>query len=210
MAVFQRLCRRWPLLGSRELGSDVLSIGQGHALMLATQFLHTTCHSRCQHNTNSWDKNCPKICWFPKPLQCMFLGEKYVMLPLWNSQVFRLNMLTSFEVWNTVIFKVIWHSTCTFQITLENYSLHQDRMIFLTRWALGDVAVIFKLIIQNSSLGTHSEIDLRWMPQNFTHDKSSLVQVMVWCHQAASRYLNHCWASLWCHMASLGQNDIED
>ena len=33
---------------------------------------------------------------------------------------------------------------------------------------------------------------LRQMPQNL-NDKSSLVRVMAWCHQATSHYLNHCW-----------------
>ena len=31
------------------------------------------------------------------------------------------------------------------------------------------------------------------MPQNLTDDKSTLVQVMAWCHQATSHYLNQCW-----------------
>ena len=52
---------------------------------------------------------------------------------------------------------------------------------------------IFKLIIQNSSLGSHCEIALRWMPQNLPNEKSALVQVMAWCHQAASHYLSQCW-----------------
>ena len=34
---------------------------------------------------------------------------------------------------------------------------------------------------------------LRWMPQDLTDDKSTLVQVMAWCHQATSHYLNQCW-----------------
>ena len=36
---------------------------------------------------------------------------------------------------------------------------------------------------------------LRWIPRDFTDDKSTLVQVMAWCHQASSHYLNHCWPS---------------
>ena len=35
------------------------------------------------------------------------------------------------------------------------------------------------------------------MPQDLTDDKSTLVQVMAWCHQAASHYLNQCWPSEW-------------
>ena len=31
------------------------------------------------------------------------------------------------------------------------------------------------------------------MPQNLTDDKSTLVQVMAWCRQATSHYLNQCW-----------------
>ena len=31
------------------------------------------------------------------------------------------------------------------------------------------------------------------MPQDLTDDKSTLVQVMAWCRQAASHYLNQCW-----------------
>ena len=34
---------------------------------------------------------------------------------------------------------------------------------------------------------------LRWMPQHLTDDKSTLVQVMAWCRQAPSHYLNQCW-----------------
>ena len=34
---------------------------------------------------------------------------------------------------------------------------------------------------------------LWWMPQDVTDDKSTLVQVMAWCRQATSHYLNQCW-----------------
>ena len=37
------------------------------------------------------------------------------------------------------------------------------------------------------------EIALRWMPLDLTDDKSTLVQVMAWCHQATSHYLSQCW-----------------
>ena len=44
---------------------------------------------------------------------------------------------------------------------------------------LADVAVIlsiiFKLITQNSSLGTYCEIVLSWMPKNAANEKSTLV-----------------------------------
>ena len=34
---------------------------------------------------------------------------------------------------------------------------------------------------------------LSWMPQNFTNEKSTLLQVMDWCHLATSHYLSKCW-----------------
>ena len=37
------------------------------------------------------------------------------------------------------------------------------------------------------------KIALRWMPLDLTGDKSTLVQVMAWCRQATSHYLNQCW-----------------
>ena len=38
------------------------------------------------------------------------------------------------------------------------------------------------------------EIALRWMPIDLTDEKSTLVQVMAWCHEATSHYLSQCWA----------------
>ena len=58
-----------------------------------------------------------------------------------------------------------------------------------TYWPLGN----FESIITNdtaSSLGTHFEIPLKWMPQKLTNEKSTLVQVMAWYRQATSHYLN--------------------
>ena len=54
-------------------------------------------------------------------------------------------------------------------------------------------SIIFKLIIQNSRLDPCSEIALRWMPQDITDDKSILVQIMAWCHEARSHYLSQYW-----------------
>ena len=41
--------------------------------------------------------------------------------------------------------------------------------------------VIFKLTLVNGGWGISYEITLRWMPQDLTDDKSTLVQVMAWC-----------------------------
>ena len=74
-------------------------------------------------------------------------------------------------------------------------------IICLTRCLLGDVAVnlklvTFKLISRIDIWSISCEITLRWIPQHFRNDKSTLVQLMsstAWCHQATSHYLNRCW-----------------
>ena len=53
--------------------------------------------------------------------------------------------------------------------------------------------VIFKLTSRVYILNISCEIALRWMPQDLTGDKSTLVQVMAWCRQATSHYLGQCW-----------------
>ena len=38
-----------------------------------------------------------------------------------------------------------------------------------------------------------SEIAIRWTSLDLSDDKSTLVQVLAWCRQATSHYLNQCW-----------------
>ena len=53
--------------------------------------------------------------------------------------------------------------------------------------------MIFKLSIQNYTLGFYRQSALRWMSHKLIDEKSILVQVMAWCRKAASHYLNQCW-----------------
>ena len=53
--------------------------------------------------------------------------------------------------------------------------------------------IIFKLILWNAGWGTPCEIAFRWMSLDLSEDKSTLVQVMAWCHQVTSHYLSQCW-----------------
>ena len=50
--------------------------------------------------------------------------------------------------------------------------------------------VIFKWILVIDGWGISSEIALTLMSLDFTVDQSTLVEVMVWCHQATSHYLS--------------------
>ena len=53
--------------------------------------------------------------------------------------------------------------------------------------------IIFKLIPWTHISCTTCKIVVRWRPQNSIDDKSTLVQVMAWSHQATSHYLSQCW-----------------
>ena len=56
-------------------------------------------------------------------------------------------------------------------------------------------SVIFKVILWMDILSTSCHMVVRLMPkERLIDDKSTLVQVMVWCHQATSHYLSQCWA----------------
>ena len=54
-------------------------------------------------------------------------------------------------------------------------------------------SVIFKLISVTDARCVSCKIALRWMPLDLNDDKSTLVQVVVWCRQATSHYLSQCW-----------------
>ena len=47
-------------------------------------------------------------------------------------------------------------------------------------------SILFKLVMQNSRWGTHCRLTFRWIPQSLYNKKSTLVQVMAWCHHATS------------------------
>ena len=57
-------------------------------------------------------------------------------------------------------------------------------------------SLIFQIISVIDGWGIFCELAHRWISLNLTNDKSTLVQVMAWCHQATSHYLSQCWPRL--------------
>ena len=57
------------------------------------------------------------------------------------------------------------------------------------------ICVIFKHNLAMDILSISCEIAIRWMLQDLTEGRTSLVQFMAWCPQALSRYLNQCLSS---------------
>ena len=76
-------------------------------------------------------------------------------------------------------------------------TLHGCRMIINSlapgRFDWNFRRALFKQILVIDGWGISCEIGLIWMSLDFTDDQSTLVQVMAWCRQATSHYLNHCW-----------------
>ena len=73
---------------------------------------------------------------------------------------------------------------------------HAQCLLDLTHWPLGDLNfknAIFNLALLVGIFKSSDDDILRWMPQELTDDESTLVQVMAWCRQATSHYLNQCW-----------------
>ena len=70
----------------------------------------------------------------------------------------------------------------------------------LTAWPFGIrgrnfwICVISKHMLQIKFVRTFCDIALRWMLENTYDDKSTLVQVMVWCCQTPNHYLSQCWS----------------
>ena len=91
----------------------------------------------------------------------------------------------------------------------EGYGwVHQVNSLSLERCNNNFQNSFFNFIIQNCKRYTYCEVALRWIPQNLMYEKSALVLVMAWCHQAASHYLNQYCPTLCCHVASLGANGL--
>ena len=63
------------------------------------------------------------------------------------------------------------------------------------RYACNLKLASFKAMSRIDIWSISQEIALRCLPRDLNDDKSTLVQVMAWCRQATSHYLNQCWPS---------------
>ena len=64
----------------------------------------------------------------------------------------------------------------------------------LLKWAITSHQNVWNVItLVNGGWSISYKIALRWMPQDLTDDKSTLVQVLAWWRQATSHYLSQCW-----------------
>ena len=105
-------------------------------------------------------------------LLCFCLSKKYIEISLWH----------------TYILAAAWCKTIT---RLLLFPGHQN----LTHWTLGDVSAIINVQFSNCFFSkSHPVKFLLGERRKPNDDKSTVVQVMAWCHQAASHYLSQCWS----------------
>ena len=99
------------------------------------------------------------------------------------------------HMWNHSVLHASWSSWTSSPLVhwSQNAWCHPNQI--LNSLAPGKFELNFRyLILQIISVidgwRISCELALRWMSLDLTDDKSKLVQVMAWCHQATSHYLS--------------------
>ena len=131
--------------------------------------------------TNSYQWMChrPKIVWKIKPFLCT---SRCTLSKLGQyNACWCLGYL-----WYQVTDRYEKNQVCQhFHVSLYSLAPGRPRCHFKT--------AIFNLVLLIGIFTSSKDNALRWMPRDLTDDKSTLVQVMAWCHQATSHYLSQCW-----------------
>ena len=134
------------------------------------------CHCNVDHAINFQEKSWNEIFGLNRPL---FVG----CLPL--TSMFR----TPKSLHKCLVYIYQWQSMATGSLWNVN-SLAPGRSEFDSEYIIYNLVLLIGIF-----RSSHDDNALRWMPQDLTDDKSTLVQVMAWCHQATSHYLSQCWLS---------------
>ena len=101
--------------------------------------------------------------------------------------------------WGVYVTNLKFHTTTVSSSILQVIDVWDILLwIFITYWLIIPWEIWMRNVIFSLDwlIGiftfSHDNVP-RWMPQGLTDDKSTLVQVMGWCHQAISHYLSQCW-----------------
>ena len=146
-------------------------------------------------SANRWMQyNCTQIC---------IMIEIYI--PQLNSVKCLSDMRIMHLVCTLLCFTVFWYQWIAthdrFTMKPKRYARGSHFVVFCCVWYWSVLAIFFRINWTHESIllivifrSCHDDA-LWWMPQDLTDDKSTLVQVMAWCHQATSHYLSQCWLS---------------
>ena len=103
------------------------------------------------------------------------------------------------HLWN--IFWMVYNSIIGFYLLYDGKhsrkkdtcdKMHSINSLCPGRFDWNFKPVILKLILVRDVWGTSMKLP-QWLSLDLNGDKTKLVQVMAWCHQATSHYLNQYW-----------------
>ena len=109
----------------------------------------------------------------------------YFVLDIWKLQIVGSLMIFLQRIWNFIFkFLYMFHGF--------NWSLGLDFILRSEVYfaMLQVIKISVKDSIQNVDMETCWLTAFKWMPQNLSNQKSTMVQVMAWCHQATSMWVN--------------------
>ena len=104
------------------------------------------------------------------------------------------NKLGIISIYLRVCYVYIFHFSWSF---FNTFTIH-TYIATWTHWLLGRCgydfeSVNFKYDLGIDILSIQINITLEWMPEDHIDGQPTLVQVMAWCRQATSHYLNQYW-----------------
>ena len=125
-------------------------------------------------------------------MACRLIGAKPLSEPIVNLTIrtkFQWNFNQNYNIFiqENAFESVIWKTAAILSRPQCVDSLAGRRF----EWNF--ISVFFKLNLAIHGWGISHEIALGWKSLDLADDKSTLVQVMAWCCQATSHYLNQCW-----------------
>ena len=109
----------------------------------------------------------------------------FIYLGIYYLSLFKFEWMMIFKIWAHYAFSPL--GTCFWNVI---YFLVIQLTLVPERCGCNLELVIFKFTSKVDILSISCELALRWMPQDFTDDKSTLAQVMAWCRQVTSHYLD--------------------
>ena len=135
---------------------------------------------------------------------CQFLNAFLWFIGGEFQQKMHQDMLARSNLWRVNTSSVMAKSSQSHIIKIINASLcHKGTMNQIREQWVNSLApgrsecdsknIIFNLVLLIGIFRSSHDNAVWWMPQDLSDDKSTLVQVMAWCHQATSHYLGQCW-----------------
>ena len=163
-----------------------MTVSSCNALILSSHYLNQWWPSSLMHNYVTWSQRVNMLSVIESMTELAAMTSSMSYFPMYP-----FTCLFIFRYVGDVIF-------CTHCFNWEHVMCKGDHPYINSlshgRYNSNSESVISEYISWIKFVSTACEISPSLMPQNTFADKSTLVQVMAWCHQATSHYLSQCWS----------------